>query len=81
MVANSFAAPYFSDTDKVWRKGKTARAVLDAFVKNYKHPYGLYWAGVWRDANAFTRGHKALAEYLSKESAARRKPSKVKEAT
>ena len=65
IVANSFAAPFFSDTDKVFVKSTSAKAALAQFKKSYDHPAGLFAAGVWESADAFHKNEKPLVTWLS----------------
>lgn len=65
VVANSKAAPFFSDTSKTFVDGHTPKQVLEAFRERYSHPCGLYSVGVWKDANAYQKDEKPLARYLS----------------
>jgi len=51
IVANSFAAPFVSDTSKKWWNGINSADALLSFVKEYKHPCGLYVAWIYEDAN------------------------------
>jgi hypothetical protein len=67
IVANSFAAPFVSDTSEHWWNGINPEDALLAFRKEYKHPAGLYCAYVYTDANAKTKNKKPLAKYLSPE--------------
>ena len=65
VVANSGAAPFFSDTTKGFVGGLTAVLALEAFKEEYSHPCGLYSAGIWLDANAYEKETEPLATYLS----------------
>lgn len=65
IVSNSFAAPFFSDSGEHWVKAVDARGALEKLAKTYKHPCGLYSAAVYRDANAYHKGAKPLARWLS----------------
>jgi hypothetical protein len=64
VYSNSFAAPFFSDSDESFVKGKTAKEALNNYVKKYNHPCGLYAAQVYKDANAFHKGEKPLYTWL-----------------
>ena len=65
VVANSFAAPFFSDTDEQYVKGKTAQAAMDTFRKKYAHPAGLFAAALFINVDAYHKGKKALVVWLS----------------
>ena len=65
VVANSGAAPFFSDTSKQFVEADTPELALEAFKDAYSHPCGLYSAVVWQDANAYEKKAEALATYLS----------------
>jgi hypothetical protein len=41
-IANSFAAPFFSETDAGFVEGIDARSALDKAVSQYNHPAGLF---------------------------------------
>lgn len=68
IVANSFAAPFFSDTSTHYQQADTAEKALELFAKQYKHPYGLYAACVYENADAYHKNQKPLAKWLSNES-------------
>lgn len=67
IVANSFAAPFFSDNSQKFQKANSPEKALEIYAKNYKHPCGLYAAVVYKDANAYHKGKKPLAKWLSNE--------------
>jgi len=67
IVANSFAAPFFSDTSTSYQKGKNAKEALLLFAEKYKHPCGLYAAVVYKNSDAYHKGQKPLAKWLSNE--------------
>lgn len=80
IVANSFAAPFFSDTSEHFIKAKTPEAALVKLGKTYKHPAGLYGAGCWANATDYHKGAEPLARWvcnlaLAKDEAARGKGS------
>jgi hypothetical protein len=64
IVANSFAAPFFSDDSTSFIEANSPREALESFASNYKHPCGLYAAVCYRDANAREKGEKPLAKWL-----------------
>ena len=63
IVANTYAAPFFSDTSHSFERGDTPRDALDAFVAS--HLATLYAAVVYESADAFHKEEKALAQWLS----------------
>ena len=65
VVANSNAAPFFSDTSTQHVKGDSPGEALVEFVKDYKHPCGLYAAQLFASADAYHKHEPHLAEYLS----------------
>jgi hypothetical protein len=66
--ANSFAAPFFSDTSEEFVKAPSAQKALDYFVANYKHPCGLYAARAYASADLYHKNPQDfIAEYLSQE--------------
>lgn len=66
IVANSFAAPFCSDTSTHFHEGDTAGSALNDFaVKGYKHPCGLYSAAAYDSAEAYHKGVKPLQRWLS----------------
>ena len=67
VVANSGAAPFFSDTSKEFVEGPDAVLALEAFKEKYSHPCGLYSASIWLDANAYEKQVEPLATYISEE--------------
>lgn len=69
--ANSFAAPFFSDTSNGYQEGVSAEDALERFTEQYTHPYGLFAADVYGNADDFHKAEKALATF--------RAPPKIKE--
>ena len=65
VVANSFAAPFFSDTSTEFVKGEKPELALLSFVEGYSHPCGLYSAALYANANAYHKGEVPLASWLS----------------
>jgi len=63
--ANSFAAPFFSDTSHAYVEAKTPAQALEQFAADYSHPCGLYAATVYSSADARNKGEKPLARWLS----------------
>lgn len=64
IIANSFAAPFFSDTNEGYVEAESAENALRKFVDGYKHPAGLYAAGAYPSADAMKKGQPALAKWL-----------------
>mgnify|MGYP001611610142 CR=1 FL=1 len=73
IVAYSFAAPFFSDTDTAHVKAQTPRAALHKYKKAYKHPCGLYAAGCYASAADYHKGKKVLAQWLCNDVLAQKK--------
>jgi len=67
IVANSFGAPFFSDTSEKFQEANSPEKALEIFAENYKHSCGLYAAFCYKDANAYHKGEKPLAKWLSNE--------------
>lgn len=65
VIANSFAAPFFSDTSESYIKGKNPLDAMNNFVKKYSHPCGLYSANLYASADDYHKNKKRLAFYLS----------------
>lgn len=63
--ANSFAAPFFSDTSRRFQDGDSAEDALLRFAEAYEHPSGLYSAVAYADANARAKGAEPLASWHS----------------
>ena len=67
IVANSFAAPFVSDTSESFQKAESPKEALELFAKRYKHPCGLYAANCYKSANDYHKNKKPLAKWLSNE--------------
>jgi|WetSurMetagenome_2_1015567.scaffolds.fasta_scaffold895905_2 hypothetical protein len=65
VVANSCAAPFFSDTSTEFVSGKTPWHAMENFKDSYDHPAGLYGANLYKDANAYHGGDKPLIRFIS----------------
>lgn len=65
VYAESFAAPFASDESTHFVQGATATDALTKFAESYRHRAGLYAAALFVDANAFHKGEKPLAIWLS----------------
>lgn len=64
IYANSFAAPFFSDTSTAYVEADTPDAALQRFADEYKHPAGLYSAVCYASADAHHKGQKPLSMWL-----------------
>ena len=80
IVANSFAAPWVSDTSMCFQGGSTPEDALETFAASYNHPAGLYAAELYADANAYHDGHQPLARWLSNHEQALQAATKGKDA-
>lgn len=65
IVANSFAAPFVSDESTHFLMADSPADALTNFADHYKHPCGLYSAGVYESADAFHKNAEPLARWLS----------------
>lgn len=65
IVANSNAAPFFSDTMHAYAKGADANAALIAYLATKPHPCGMYAAVAYASADAHHKGEEPLARWLS----------------
>ena len=65
VVTNSFAAPFFSDTDTQFVEAESPQQALERTAETYAHPCGLYAATCYADANAYHKGDAPLARWLS----------------
>ncbi len=68
IIANSFAAPFCSDESRTYVTGQTPLIALQEFATRYSHPYGLYAAAAYKSADAYHKGEKPLAKWLSNKS-------------
>jgi hypothetical protein len=73
VTARSFAAPFVSDTSDGYVTAETPQQALEQFAANYKHPMGLYAAEAWASADAYHKGEKSLAQWLSNHEQAKQK--------
>lgn len=78
-LANSNAAPFFSDTDKFFVNAENPQEACEKARINYQHPFGLYAVAVYHDANSYHKKEKPLSSWLSdkakKDSAGTQPPS------
>lgn len=66
VFTNSNAAPFVSDTDTQFVRATTPQEAADKARKSYKHPAGLFALAVYTNADAYHKGQKPLAQWLSK---------------
>jgi hypothetical protein len=78
IIANSFAAPFVSDTSEGYETGNNAKEALRKYVEKYTHPAGLYSARCYASADDYHKGKPFLAEYLSNHERALQKATKNK---
>lgn len=62
--ANSFAAPFVSDSSSGFVRADTAEQALEKFAAEYDHPCGLYAAAVYRSADDYYKNVDPLARWL-----------------
>lgn len=62
--ANSFAAPFCSDSSTAYIKAETPEDALREFASKYTHPCGLYSAFAYTSSDAKNKGEKPLAKWL-----------------
>ena len=65
VYANSFAAPFCSDSSTGFCEGDTPEAALAAYAEKYSHPAGLYAAAIYASADAYHKDEKPLARWVS----------------
>jgi hypothetical protein len=76
VVANSFAAPFFSDQDSSYIKGKNPEDAMRKFAARYKHPAGLYSANLYLNADSYHKGDKQLVQWLCNHEIGKQKATK-----
>jgi hypothetical protein len=76
IVANSFAAPFFSDQSTGFHTADSAVSALAGFANAYRHPSGLYSAAAYASADAYHKGAKSLARWLCHHEQAKQRLSK-----
>ena len=64
IMTNSFAAPFFSDTNSCYREAETPEQALEQEAAEYSHPSGLFSAVAYSSADARNKGEKPLARWL-----------------
>ena len=73
ICANSFAAPFVSDSSEKFVVAETPEEALELFAESYTHPCGLFAAIAFRDANAKVKGEPPLAKWLCNQELAKLK--------
>jgi len=53
VVTESNAAPMVSDTHKEYIIADTPGEALNKAIEEYRHPCGLYWVGIYVNADAY----------------------------
>ena len=66
IVANSFAAPFVSDTSMEFVKSSSPEKALEEFRELYSHPCGLYSAYCYNSSDSYHKGQKPLTVYEAK---------------
>lgn len=64
IYAQSFAAPFFSDSSTDFVKAETPNEALEIFAKEYRHPTGLYSAGFFESSDDYHKGKSPIARWL-----------------
>lgn len=64
IVSNSFAAPFFSDSDEAFVVADTPRAALEQYARDYGHPAGLYAAACYGSSDDYHKNRDPLARWL-----------------
>lgn len=64
IVANSFAAPFFSDESTGFVRAESPEAALEQYAETYQHPCGLYAAVAYESADAYHKNERPLAKWL-----------------
>jgi hypothetical protein len=65
--ANSFAAPFFSDMSNHFVKEASPKKAMLKFVKEYKHPCGLYAANLYKNSDDYHKGKDPLVRWVCNE--------------
>lgn len=71
--AESFAAPFFSDSSTKFVEATTPEDALMLFAGSYSHPCGLYAADAYESADAYHKGAGPLARWLCNHEQAKRR--------
>ena len=76
IYAQSFAAPFFSDTCEAYVSAESPATALEKYVLDFKHPAGLYAANCYASADAMHKGSKPLAQWLCNHEAEKQRLTK-----
>jgi hypothetical protein len=63
VFANSFAAPFVSDSSTDFVQADAPLDALKKFVADYKHPAGLYFAALFASSDDYHKGRTPLAKW------------------
>lgn len=80
IFARSFAAPFFSDDSTHYIEASGPQEALEELALKYTHPAGLYAAEAWANADAYHKGERPLARWLSNHEQAKQQLTKDKSA-
>lgn len=69
IVANSNAAPFFSDTSHHYITSRSSEDAVEVFRTFYKHPAGLFAFNVYPNADAYHKNAAPLASWRSEKAA------------
>ncbi len=67
VVANSRAAPFFSDKSEQFVIGEDPHKTIAEFANNYSHPAGLFSARLYANADSYHKNQEPLASWYSPE--------------
>lgn len=70
IYANSFAAPFCSDTSTDYVTAESPAEALELFAAMYRHPCGLFCASAFASADDYHKGKQPLAQWHSNRLAA-----------
>jgi hypothetical protein len=78
IVANSFAAPFVSDTSEGFEEADSPQEALELYASRYSHPARLFSADCFESATAYHKNQKPLARWLCNHEIARQAATKGK---
>ena len=78
VCANSFAAPFFSNTSTGYCYGETPEDALVKFAAAHEHPRGLFAAALYVSADAYHSDERPLAKWLCNDEQERMRRTKGK---
>jgi len=67
VVAESYAAPFVSDSSKQYVHALTPSEALGTFIQAYSHPFGLYSANVYESADDYHQKKEPVAKFRSRD--------------